>query len=452
MTAVTAAPSPASPPPVRLRSVDEIPGPPRASSWLQTAQFTWRPDRFMERNWARYGDIFRARIRGWGTGDDVFVAHPELVEQMFRARPTAMRLGEIAGIAVTPIAGPDSILSLDAPKHLEHRKVMNPPFHGERMRRYHDVIVEAADRSIASWPVGTPFALHPHFTAMTMDVIMSAVFGIGQGSRHDELSEIAARLVAPPSLAAKLALSFPAMRRDLGPSRHWSTFEEDKARADALIYDEIATRRRAGDLADRNDIMSQLLLTSFSDQEIHDELITLIIAGHETTGTALAWTFDLLLHHPAVMARLRDELANGDEEYLEAVVHEALRLRPVVSTAQRVVREPVQIGDYEIPPGITMFAAIWVVNRRPDVYGPDPLAFRPERFLGKRPGTYTWIPFGGGVRRCLGSNFAPTEMKIVIKQVLAATDLAPARPELEEPVNRVVLLAPKHGTMAIRRA
>lgn len=406
----------------------------------------------MERNWRRYGDIFRARILTWGTGRAVFIADPSMVEQMFRASPHALHLGEIAGTAVTPIAGPDSILSLDAPKHLEHRKVVNPPFHGARMQRYVDIMAEAADRSIASWPVGTPFALHERFTDMSMDVIMSAVFGIERGDRHTRMSRAAGDLIDPGSLLGRLALNMPRLRRDFGPFDHWSTFQAHKALADELIYAEMALRRRAQDLAEREDILSLLLQTPFSDSEVHDELITLIIAGHETTGTALAWTFDLLLHHPRVMQRLREELAAGGEEYLEAVVQEALRLRPVVATAQRVVKQQIALGEYLIEPGTTLFAANWLVHRRDDLYGPDPYAFRPERFLGVRPGTYEWIPFGGGVRRCLGANFAPTEMKVIIRQVVAQTQLEPASPKLERPLNRVVLLAPKNGTMAIRRA
>jgi cytochrome P450 len=427
-----------------------IPGP-SIPAWVQTAQFTARPDLFMERNWARFGDVFSARILSWGTGRDVFLADPALIQQMFRASPHTMHLGEIAGTAVTPIAGPDSILSLDAPKHLEHRKIVNPPMHGARMRRYADVMADAADRSIAGWPIGTPFALHDKFTDMSMDVIMSAIFGVERGERHDQMSRAASDLIDPGTLLGRLALNMPRLRRDFGPLRHWSTFQAHKAKADALNYDEMARRRKSADLTEREDILSLLLQTEFSDSEIHDELITLIIAGHETTGTALAWTFDLLLHHPRVMQRLREELASGDEEYLDAVVHESLRLRPVVSTSQRVVKHAIQLGEYLIEPETTLFAANWLVHRRRDLYGPDPYAFRPERFLGVRPGTYEWIPFGGGVRRCLGANFAPAEMKIIIRQVVTQTELEPASPKLERPQNRVVLLAPKNGTMAVRR-
>jgi len=419
--------------------------------WVQTAQFVARPDRFLERNWARYGDVFRGRIYGFGTGKNVFLADPEMIKQVFRASPHALRLGEIAGIPVVPMAGPNSLLALDAPKHLEHRKIVNPPLHGERLQAYEQIMVEAADRSLGGWPIDKPFPLRPRFADITMEVMMRAIFGVEGGSRREELSTAVRQLIEPEKLLGNLALTFPKLRRDFGPLRHWSTFERHRARADALIYDEIASRRQAEDLAEREDILSMLLATSLTDEEIHDELITMMIAGHETTATALAWTFDLLLHHPSVLDRLRDELNGGDEEYLEAVVHEALRVRPVVATPQRVVREPVKIGGFELEPGITVFSAIWLVHRRRDLYPPDPYAFRPERFLGLRPPTYEWIPFGGGVRRCIGANFAPMEMKVVLRRIITQAHLEPGRPELERPQNKVVLLAPRHGTMAIRR-
>lgn len=438
-------------PPAAPSRVSELPGP-KAPGWAQTAHFMARPDHFQERNWAAYGDVFRARIHGWGTGRAVFIADPAVIAAMFRASPHALRLGEIAGTAVTPIAGTDSILSLDAPKHLEHRKIVNPTLHGERMRAYTGIMAEAADRSMAEWPLNSPFALRPRFADITLDVMMGAIFGVEPGAGNGELGASVRALIEPESLAGALALNMPRLRRDIGPLHHWSRFERNRERADTLIYEEIERRKKAPDLEQREDILSILLRSPFSDKEVHDELITLLVAGHETTATALAWTFDLLLHHPRVMKRLREELDAGDEEYLGAVVHEALRVRPVVVTSQRVVREEVELEGYRFEPGQTLLAAIWLVHRRQDLYGPDPYVFRPERFLGKRPGTYEWIPFGGGVRRCIGANLAPTEMRIVIKKVVQEMDLQPASPNLERPQNKVVLVAPKNGTMAIRRA
>lgn len=425
-------------------------------AWIQTAQFLARPDLFLERNHRRYGDVFGVRIKGFGTGKHVVISDPKLIEQVFRGSPRALRLGEVAKRPVIPLAGPNSLLAIDAPVHLAHRKILNPPFHGKRMLAYEGIMAEAADRSLAQWPLNQPFPLRPRFADITMEVIMRAVFGLDRGSRHDELSETLLKMISS-NIPLSLALTFPRLRRDFGPVRAWSDMLRAKARADALIYDEIATRRRAEDLAEREDILSMLLAARYedgepmSDEEIHDELVTMLLAGHETTASALAWAFDLLLHHPAALARLREELAAGEEAYLDAVVNESLRVRPVVATSQRVVSEPIEIDGYAFSPGMTILSAIWLVHRRPDLY-PEPLAFRPERFLGVRPATYEWIPFGGGVRRCIGANFAPMEMKVVIKRIVTQSELTPARSELERPRNRVVLLAPRHGTMAIRTA
>lgn len=434
---------------IARRNASSIPGP-SAPSWVQTAQFAARPDRFLEREWRRHGDTFRARIRGFGTGRNIFLADPEMIEQVFKGSATALRLGEIAGIPVVPVAGRSSLLALDGDEHLRHRKMVLPPFHGERMRKYTSVTAEAAERSLATWPTDQPFALRPKMADITMEVIMRAVFGVERGERQDRLSRAALSLLEI-DLAGTLALTFPRLRRDFGPVRAWSRLQEHKTTADAVIYEEIAARRTATDLAEREDILSMLLQTEMTDDEVHDELITMLIAGHETTATALSWAFDLLLHHPDVLARLQREIAAGDEDYLHAVVHEVLRLRPVVATAQRVVREPVRVGPYEIEDGTTLFCAIWLVHRRADLY-PEPLAFRPERFLDRRPGTYEWIPFGGGVRRCIGANFAPMEMRTVLKHILTHATLEPASPKLEEPRNKVVLLAPRNGTVVIRRS
>lgn len=438
-----------------VRIPDVIPAV-RAPGWIQTAQFLVRPDRFLESNWERHGDVFAARIHGFGTGRHVVLAHHDLVEQVYKGSPRALRLGEVAKKPVTPIAGPHSLLALDQPEHLRHRKLLLPPFHGQRMLAYAGIMEEATQRSLDEWPIGTPFSLRPRMADITLEVVMRAVFGVERGDRYDELAQGLLRMIEN-KLPVSLGLVFPVLRRDLGPIRAWSDMTRAKARVEALLYAEIADRRRPGATEGREDILSMLVDArdadgqGMADEEIHDELITMLLAGHETTASALAWTFDLLLHHPEVLQRLRTELQAGQEDYLDAVVSESLRLRPVVATSQRVVSEPIEIGGREMQPGTTILCAIWLIHRRADLY-PEPLAFRPARFLGQRPPTYEWIPFGGGVRRCIGANFAPMEMRTVLRHIVLNAELDPASPKFEEPHNRVVLLAPRNGTMAVRRA
>lgn len=438
-----------------VRIPDVIPAV-RAPGWMQTAQFLARPDRFLESNWERHGDVFTARIHGFGTGRHLVLAHHDLVEQVYKGSPKALRLGEVARKPVTPIAGPHSLLALDQPEHLRHRKLLLPPFHGQRMLAYAGIMEEATQRSLERWPIDTPFPLRPRMADITLEVVMRAVFGVERGERYDELTDVLLRMIEN-KLPVSLALVFPPLRRDLGPIHAWSDMTRAKARAGELLYAEITERRRPGATEGREDILSMLVDArdadgqGMSDDEIHDELITMLLAGHETTASALAWTFDLLLHHPEVLRRLRIELQAGQEDYLDAVVSESLRLRPVVATSQRVVSEPIEIGGHEVELGTTILCAIWLIHRRADLY-PEPLSFRPERFLGQRPPTYEWIPFGGGVRRCIGANFAPMEMRTVLRHIILNAELDPASPDLERPHNRVVLLAPRNGTMAIRRA
>jgi cytochrome P450 family 135 len=431
-----------------------LPGP-SSPAWVQTAQFLARPTVFLERNRQRYGNVFCARFQGIGTGRMVVIAEPDLIEQVFKADPEAARAGEAAYTTIEPVGGPNSLLVLDAPRHLEDRRLMLPPFHGERMRAYADIMAEETERSVADWPIGAPFPLRPRFAAITLDVIMRAVFGLERGARYNEI-RAAVLDVVDNDTAISLALMVPRLRRDWGPWRHWSAFTQAIERADKLIYREIAARRREEHLEQREDILSMLVAahrkdgSQMTDHELRDELMTLLLAGHETTATGLAWTFELLFRHPQAFARLREELASGEHTYLDAVVHEALRVRPVIPFVVRVLREPMQLGGYALEPGVTVVPAIHLVHRRADLY-PEPWEFRPERFLGRKPGTYEWLPFGGGVRRCLGASFALFEMKLVIERVLAQAQLEPARAQREHMRPRAFTLIPANGTLTVRR-
>ena len=399
--------------------------------------------------------MFFVPLQGLASGQMVVVADPVLIEQVFKGDPEALRAGEAAYTTIEPIGGPNSLLVLDAPKHLEDRRLMLPPFHGERMRSYADIMAEEADRSLADWPFGTPFALRPRMADITLDVIMRAVFGLERDARYQELRRALVAMVDNDT-AVSTALMVPALRRDVGPWRGWNAFQAAIAHSDTLIYDEIRRRRAEPDLDAREDILSMLIAgrrrdgSQMDDRELRDELVTMLLAGHETTATGLAWTFELLFRHPGAMARLREELAAGDDAYLEAVVYEALRVRPVVPFVVRVLRQPMELGGHLLPPGVTVLPAIHLVHRRPDLY-PEPGAFRPERFLDRKPGTYEWLPFGGGTRRCLGASFALFEMKAVLRRILTQAELVPASTRQERIKRRAFTLVPDRGTPAIRR-
>ena len=422
-----------------------LPPGPKLPAVLQTLGFIVSPVRFIDAMRRRYGDIVT-----FSTSFDsgfVMVFDPDVVKQVFRAPPDRLRAGE-ANALLGQILGQRSVLLLDGAEHLRHRKLMLPPFHGQRMRAYEQVMREAADREIDAWPVGEPFAVMPSMQALTLDVITRAVFGVEEGERLTELKRRLRAMIMPISRRLGVLILAFSGRRQRG---RFAEFHQRKAAADELIYDEIARRRQATDLDQREDVFSLLLQARdedgqpLTDTELRDELVTLLVAGHETTATGLAWAFDLLTHHPRVLDRLRSSLAAGETDYLDAVVKETLRVRPVIPGIGRVVRGgSFAIGGWEIPEGVEINPSIALIHRRGDRY-PQPLEFRPERFLGDdAPDTYTWVPFGGGTRRCLGASFALMEMRTVVRRVLERVTLhAAGRPE--KAMRRGVTLAPKHG-------
>jgi cytochrome P450 len=343
------------------------------------------------------------------------------------------------------------VLLLDGAEHLRQRKLMLPSFHGRRLKTYEQVMDRAADEAIDGWPIGEPFTLIDSMQSLTLDVIMTTIFGVEAGKRRDELKRRVRATIDPVGRRVGGFLLM-IVRQRFGDRGAMREFQERKLAMDALIYEEIAARRDAPDLEARDDVLSLLLLARdedgepLSDGELRDELVTLLVAGHETTATGLAWTFDLLLHHRAVLARLRDDLAAGSEEYLDAVVKESLRVRPVVPGIGRVVRgEAFELGGYTIPPGTEINPSIAVTHRRADRY-PAPRDFRPERFLGPdAPDTYTWIPFGGGTRRCLGASFALQEMRVVTRRILARTELVAEDQRPERMLRRGITQVPRNG-------
>ncbi|MEX0992937.1 MAG: cytochrome P450 [Solirubrobacterales bacterium] len=425
-----------------LRPLAAMPGP----KWppvVQSLVFLSNPVRFAEWARRRYGPVFH--FRSAVLGDMVYVSDPAIVKQIFTGDPHKMRAGA-ANQPLKPVTGPHSILLLDGERHMRMRKLMLPPFHGEAIEHYGELISEIAEREIDRFPIGRPFAIRDHTQAITLDVIIRAVFGIDEAERQREL-----RRILPVLLDLRPSVVFERTRIDLGPRSPWGRFVRAKRRTDEILYDEMARRRERGDSAERDDVFSLLLAARdeqgnpLSDEELRDELLTLLAAGHETTATALAWVFERLVRHPDKMARLREDITSGAGSYLEATIKETLRVRPVIMDVGRKTSESVELAGYEIPPGIILTPSIGLVHLLPEIY-PDPHEFRPERFLGEgAPEPYTWIPFGGGVRRCIGAAFAQYEMQLVIPAILRRVDLRAARSKPERQSVRGVTLAPSRG-------
>src|SRR4051794_1080766 len=407
---------------------------------IQTVGWVARTGPFLERCRQRYGDVFNMRIAQEGTW--VMLANPDHVRQVFTGDPKIFHAGE-ANAVLRPVLGDNSVLLLDEQAHMSQRKLLLPPFHGERMQRYGDVMREVAEREIDGWPTGEPFRLWPRMQAVTLEVIMRAVFGLDEGAQLDRLRQILrhtldwatrpAQMFLMAAMGPERLSAMPRFRRALEP-------------VDRELFDLIRARRGDPGLEERDDILSLLLLarhedgSPMSDQELRDELMTLLVAGHETTATSLSWALERLVRHPDKLERLRE----GDDEYVDAVAKEALRLRPVIPIVVRRLTEPFEVGGYTLPAGVTVAPCIYLVHRRPDVY-PDPYAFRPERFLEQPASTYTWIPFGGGVRRCIGGSFAIFEMKTVLSAIAGRVQLSPADAESERVVRRAITLTPNRG-------
>jgi cytochrome P450 family 135 len=425
----------------------ELPPGPRTPRPLQTLRWIARPTAFMEECKRRYGDSFTLKIANEGSW--VFISDPEAIKQVFTGDPRLLHAGE-ANVVLLPVLGSHSVLLLDEATHMRQRKLMLPSFHGDRLRGYAETMREVTDAAIGSWPLDVPLAIRPLMQALTLEVIMRTVFGAQDEERKARLGAALSELLRwgsdPRRMALGLALGpqhvirLGLWRRVLGP-------------ADSAIYEEIAAHREAGGLADRDDVMSLLLQarheddTAMSDRELRDELMTLLVAGHETTATGLAWALERLVRHPNALERMRE----GDDEYADAVVKETLRLRAPIAIVLRRLREPVEIGGRLLPAGVNLVPCIYLMHRRAEIY-PDPLAFRPERFLEGQGGTYTWIPFGGGVRRCLGASFAQLEMRIVLQTLARRLDLRAADSRPERIIRRGIIMSPSREGEIVARA
>jgi cytochrome P450 family 135 len=418
---------------------------PRTPAAVQTARWLVRPIAFLEECRRRFGDAFSISFLGFET-PMVMVSHPDAVRALYGER--AHRLPPGRSIALMPLLGPRSVLLLEGEEHLRRRRLMLPPFHGERMRAYEALVREVVARDIARWPRHAPFGLHPHMQAVTLEVILRAVFGVSDSGRLRALRESLPRLLDDTASAGLQARVLVARR--IGRGDPLARLRRAAAGIDALLLQEIADRRRGIGVGD--DILSLLVSARFDDgetlgdRELRDQLMTLLLAGHETTATALAWTVDLLLHQPAALERLREEVHDGSSDaYLRAVVQEGLRLRPVLPIAGRRLAKELRVGDLVLEPGTDVTPAIWLTHTRADLY-PEPYAFRPERFLHSPPATYGWIPFGGGVRRCLGAAFAEMEMRVALAELMRRVRLDAASPRPERVIRRNVTFSPRTGT------
>ena len=422
---------------------------PRLPRLVQAARLTAEPYAWMVERRERHGDIFSSHFPFFGRV--VYVTDPDLIKQVFTGSPAVFHAGEANATALGDALGENSLLTLDEGRHLSQRKLLLPPFHGESVRRYTEVMADAAAREASSWPVGEPFALRPRMQAITLDVILRAVFGVRDGERMDLF-----RKRIPPLGELSNPLDWlPFMQRDLGGLSTAARFRKALARVDELIYAEIADRRAAlaADAGgERDDVLSLLLAarhedgSAMTDLELRDQLMTLLTAGHETTATGLSWTFERLLRTPRVLQELLGSL--DDDEYLDAVVKESLRVRPVIVDVARVLKEPIVLGGYQLPAGVLVLPGIAAVHMRPDLY-PEPHEFRPERFLDGGAESYAWIPFGGGVRRCIGASFAQVEMRIVMREVLKRVTLRAASPRPERAKVRHVTVVPARGCRVI---
>jgi cytochrome P450 len=452
-----AAPSPAGPAePDELGALAPPPAIP-LPRWLQVLRLNQRQIEFVFRARRELGEVFR--MRGVVADGPVFTSHPDHVRSLFTAKPE--QAPSLAGeSALRPVVGANSVLTAVGPRHMRQRKLLLPPFHGEAVARYSQLIADAADRAIDEFPIGRPFALAPRMQAITLDVIMAGIFGVegrpGPGTPEYWMRVATQRLLA----ASTMPIAQLGELMNIGRNEAVGAQKAGLALLDRPTYAVLAKRRRATDLDDRHDILSLLLRAqtedgeALTDKELRDELLTLVLAGHETTANQLAWTWERLVRTPAAYDRLCETVRSngggdsGAGETIEATIHEAMRSRPVIPITGRRVMVPWRLGPYLVPADTPIAISILLLHHREDLY-PDPFAFRPERWAGTKPGTYEWIPFGGGIRRCLGAALAMAEQRIVLETMVRRLDLVADDPEPERALHRNVTMIPARGARVV---
>jgi cytochrome P450 family 135 len=429
------------------RSRPRLPPGPRMPSALQAVGWAERPLPFMERCRKRYGDTFTLRIRHAGVW--VFLCDPQDIKRVFTAEADVMGVGE-ANSLLGPVLGPRSVMLLEEPEHMAHRRRMLPSFHGRYMERYGSATGAVAREEIAKWPIGEPFALWPRMQDITLSVIMRAVFGELDNDHLLELRELLRRLTEWMNQPLQLTLLAAVGPRSMVRN---PTFRSMMDATEEAVLQEIRKRRAERGTRARDDIASMLEQahredgSSLTDSELRDELITLLVDG--PTSSSLAWAFERLLRHPDKLARLREEVRAGEQElYMDAVIKETLRLCPPVPVVVRKLMQPMELGGYTVPAGATVAPCAYLLHHDERIYS-EPRSFLPERFLEKPAGTYTWIPFGGGVRRCLAASFAMLEMKRVLQTVLSEVELQPTQRRSERVARASIAFVPDRHAEAI---
>jgi cytochrome P450 len=439
--------------PIDAAEAARLPAPPMIDlpRALQVLRFNQRQIDFVFGARRRHGEVFR--MSGIVPGNPVVTSHPDHVQSLFTAKPE--QAPSLTGESpLRPIVGPNSVLTAIGPRHMRQRKLLLPPFHGEAIARYEQMIADAADREIDKWPIGEPIQLAPRMQAITLDVIMAGIFGIDGKPERGTPEHALRRAVRGLVQASTWKTAQLAELMNIGRDEPVGITKIGLDLLDRPTYQVIAERRAVSDLEGRQDILSLLLQArtedgeALTDRELRDELLTLVLAGHETTANQLAWTWERLVRSPEAHDRLRDAVRGGDDaesaRIVENTIVEAMRSRPVIPIIGRRVTVPWRLGEYAVAADTPVTMSILLIHHREDVY-PDPFAFRPERWDGVKPGTYTWIPFGGGIRRCLGAALAMAEQRVVLEAMARRLDLAYDDPEPERAVHRNVTMIPSRG-------
>ena len=451
----SAPPSPAGP--ISEADLAGLAAPPSVDmpTLLQVVRFNQRQIEFVFRARREHGEVFR--MRGTVPGGPVVTSHPDHVRSLFTCRADeAQSLTGESGLR--PIVGPNSTLTAVGERHLRQRKLLLPPFHGESIAKFEQMIEEATERAIDSWPVGRPIRLAPRMQAITLDVIMGGVFGIEglppKGTPEYWLREATRAII----YGSTMPFAQVAELMNVGRDEPVGIQKVALGMLDKPTYAVIRARREAADVAERKDILSLLIEArtdegeALSDKELRDELLTLVLAGHETTANQLAWTWERLVRSPAAHEELCAAVRSGQdaEDTIERTLQESMRSRPVIPIVGRRIHVPWQLGEVGVEAGAPITMSILLLHHREDLY-PDPFAFRPERWVNHKPGTYEWIPFGGGIRRCPGASLAMTEQRIVLEAMARRLDLEAVDGAPEHAVHRNVTMIPGDGARVIIR-